>query len=214
MRFFEWSGIVEWVIIFASFSWLWGFLLEKMKIKKSSDDFHWNVWTNTKTLFVRNNIFKKRIPNLRFWIIYILVEISLLGTTLGRFSQLFFYFSSSANHGGQNFYSVPPPSPPPWKSFLRPCNMFIVLSFVHNLFQFGTMINRWLKLALQLLLRNKYVAFCVFRTLWLVFHTLLTNTCSKFKVQSRNTILIHWLWSKSTIKTPKRCHIVFSFNFV
>ena len=92
VRFFERSCIVEWVIIFASFSWLWGFLLEKMKIKKSPDDFHWNVWTNTKTLYVRNNIFKKRIPNLRFWIIYILVEISLLGTTLGRFSQLFFSF--------------------------------------------------------------------------------------------------------------------------
>ena len=33
-----------------------------------------------------------------------------------------------------------------------------------------------------------------------------------FKVKSRNTILIYWLWSKSTIKTAERCHVVFSFN--
>ena len=33
------------------------------------------------------------------------------------------------------------------------------------------------------------------------------------KVKSRNTILIHWLWSKSTIKTPERCHVKFIFNF-
>ena len=39
-----------------------------------------------------------------------------------------------------------------------------------------------------------------------------TDKCL-FKVKSRNTILIYWLWSKSTIKTPERCHVVFSFNF-
>ena len=38
-----------------------------------------------------NNIFKKRITNMRFWIIYILVQVSLLGTALGCFSQFLFF---------------------------------------------------------------------------------------------------------------------------
>ena len=38
----------------------------KYKIKKKSDDIHWNVWTNIKTLYAQNNIFKKRISNTRF----------------------------------------------------------------------------------------------------------------------------------------------------
>ena len=33
-----------------------------------------------------------------------------------------------------------------------------------------------------------------------------------FKVENRNTILLRWLWSKSTIKTPELCHAVFIFN--
>ena len=61
-------------------------------------------------------------------------------------------------------------------------NMFIAWSFVHNLFQFGPMINHWMKLALQLLLRNKYNTLYVSRTLWPAFYILLTNTCSKLKV--------------------------------
>ena len=62
-----------------------------------------------KTLYARNNIFKKRIPNMIFWIIYILVQISFLGTALGRFSLWFFFiFLSSADHGGRQFYSCIP----------------------------------------------------------------------------------------------------------
>ena len=102
------------------------------------------------------------------------------------------------------------PSPPPQKSFLRPFYMFIVWSFVHNLFQFGAMINRWMKYALQLLLPNKNVTFCVFRTMTCRSHP--TEKCL-IKVKSRNTILIYWLWSKSATKTPERYHVVFSFNF-
>ena len=34
-----------------------------------------------------------------------------------------------------------------------------------------------------------------------------------FKVENRNTILLRWLRSKSTIKTPELCHAVFIFNF-
>ena len=58
----------------------------------SADDVCWNVWTNIKKLYVRNNIFKKRIPHITFWIIYILAQISFLATALGRFSQCFFKF--------------------------------------------------------------------------------------------------------------------------
>ena len=61
-------------------------------IMMSADDVCWNVWTNIKKLYVRNNIFKKRIPNITFWIIYILAQISFLATALGRFSQCFFKF--------------------------------------------------------------------------------------------------------------------------
>ena len=60
--------------------------------------------------------------------------------------------------------------------------MFIVWSYGHNLFQFGAMINRWMKW--DFLLRNKYIVFCVFRTLWFVSYTLLPNTCSKLKIET------------------------------
>ena len=33
-----------------------------------------------------------------------------------------------------------------------------------------------------------------------------------FKVKSRNTTLIYWLLSKSTIRTPEWCHAVFTFT--
>ena len=32
MRFFEWNCIIKWVIFFASFCWLWDFLLENLKL--------------------------------------------------------------------------------------------------------------------------------------------------------------------------------------
>ena len=62
--------------IFCYFCWLWGFLLENLILKKISD-VHWNIRTNIKGLHTWKNIFKKRLPNTRFWIIYILVQISL-----------------------------------------------------------------------------------------------------------------------------------------
>ena len=36
----------------------------KSDIEKNSDDIYWNVWTNIKKLYARNNIFQKRIPNM------------------------------------------------------------------------------------------------------------------------------------------------------
>ena len=61
-------------------------------------------------------------------------------------------------------------------------HMFILWSYVHNLFQFGVMINRWMKW--DFLLRKKCIAFCAFRKLWPVSHTLLPNTCSKLKIET------------------------------
>ena len=71
LRFFGRNCIVKWVIFFASFCWLWDFLLENLKLKRNSEDVRWNIWANIKKLYARNNIFKKRIPNMTFWIIYI-----------------------------------------------------------------------------------------------------------------------------------------------
>ena len=68
---FERNCIAKCVIFFASFCRLWYFLLENLKLKENSDDVHWNVWTNIITLYPRNNIFKKIIPNMRLWISYI-----------------------------------------------------------------------------------------------------------------------------------------------
>ena len=67
MRFFERNCIVKCLIFFVSFCWFRDFLLENLKLKKSYDDFHQNVWSNIKALYARNNIFKKRIPNMIFW---------------------------------------------------------------------------------------------------------------------------------------------------
>ena len=90
--FFERNCIVKLVNFFASFCWLWDFLLENLKLKRNSDDVRGNVCTNIKKLYAQNNILKKRILNMTFWIIYILVQISILGTALGYFSQFFFNF--------------------------------------------------------------------------------------------------------------------------
>ena len=62
----------------------------KSEIKKT-DDVHWNMWTNIKKLYARNNILKKSSkyeilnhlyfgPNFVFW-----------GTALGRFSRGVFF---------------------------------------------------------------------------------------------------------------------------
>ena len=107
-----------------------------------SDLFHWFLLalrfsaTNSgmkKTLMISTgrcglklyvqNIFRKRITNMRFWIIYILVQVSFFcGTALGRFCQFFFVFFLnfllSVNHGGQHF--TKPPSPHHKKAFYGP----------------------------------------------------------------------------------------------
>ena len=57
-------------------------------------------------LYARCNIFKKKITNMTFGIIYILVQVSFLWDC---FRVFFFYFSSSVKHGSRHFFSVPPP---------------------------------------------------------------------------------------------------------
>ena len=87
--------------------------------------------------------------------------------------------------------------------------MFIVWSYVHNLFQFGAMINCWMKWVL--LLRNKYIVFCVFRTLWLVSHTLLPNTCSKLNIVKNYIDML--IVVKVNNKNTRICNAVFIFHF-
>ena len=67
------------------------------------------------------------------------------------------------------------------------------------------MINRWMKLALQLLLRYKYLAFCFFRKLWFVFLTLLTNACLKLKVETL-------YWYADCGQGQEWCHAAFTFS--
>ena len=76
------------------FDWLWDLLLENPKLKKTN-----MMSTETK---------KKRILNMRSWIIYIFVQTSFSGgTVLGRFSQCFCSnFFTSPNHGGRYFKSA------------------------------------------------------------------------------------------------------------
>ena len=70
-----------------------------------SDDVLCQVQTTIKRLYARNNVFKKRITNMGFSIIYILVQNSFLGDF---FQDFLFNFPLSANHGGQHLYSAPP----------------------------------------------------------------------------------------------------------
>ena len=52
----KWSSSLDFVGIETFCQKIW-------KLKNSSDDVHWNVWTNIKTLHARNNISKKNKKN-------------------------------------------------------------------------------------------------------------------------------------------------------
>ena len=73
VRFSQRNCIVKWVIFFASCCWFWNFLLEKNMMSTGTCG---RIW---KKLYDQNNTFKTRIPNMRFWIIYILVQILFWG---------------------------------------------------------------------------------------------------------------------------------------
>ena len=107
VRFFERNCIIKWVTFFASFCWLWDFLLEDLTKKKNVD---WNVWTDTKNLYARSNIFKKRIPNVRFWIIYFCPNFVFWGDCYETFfSQCFFLFFLVGQPWWLAFVFSPPP---------------------------------------------------------------------------------------------------------
>ena len=78
-----------------------------------------------------------------------------------------------------------------------------ILPNVHNLCQFGAMLATFNT--------TQIYRFYFFQNVM----TCLSDTADKylFKVKSRNTVLICWLRSKSTIKRIERCHAVFTFNF-
>ena len=100
VRFFKWNCIVKWLIFFARFCWLWDFLLETLKMPAGTFE------QIIKKLCVQNNIFEKRIPNIKchIWnyffeniildtqLFYTLDQISFLETALGHFSQCVFIF--------------------------------------------------------------------------------------------------------------------------
>ena len=113
VMFFERNCIVKWAIFFASFCWLWDFLLQNLKSKRNYKDFHWYIWTNATKYNIfkkRNNIFNERIPSMTHWIIHILVQISFLGTALGCFSQCFFFkFFVVGQPWWPKFLLSPPP---------------------------------------------------------------------------------------------------------
>ena len=64
---------------------------------------------------------------------------------------------------------------------------------------------------MRLFIKKKTYSFLCFQNIV----TCLSHPTAKylFKVKNSNTILIWWLWSKSTIKTPELFHDVFIFNF-
>ena len=64
---------------------------------------------------------------------------------------------------------------------------------------------------MRLFIKKKINSFLCFQNI----ATYLSHPTAKdlFKVKTRNTILICWLWSKSTIKTLELCRAVFIFNF-
>ena len=94
VRFFERNYIVKWVIFFASFCWLWDFLLENQKIKKSSGNAHWSVWTIIKKSCIPENktIFPPK-KNSKYEILnhlYFRPNFVFKGTVLGHFVKFFF----------------------------------------------------------------------------------------------------------------------------
>ena len=85
VRFFEGNCIIKWEIFFHWFLLALRFSATNYGIIKT---LMMSTGTCGIKLYARNTIFKKRITNMRFWIIYILVQVS---PALGRFSQCFFF---------------------------------------------------------------------------------------------------------------------------
>ena len=66
----------------------------------------------TLVLSARQSEIKNWIPNMRFWMIYFLAQISFYWTVLNILANvIFFFFLLWANHAGKNFYSDAPVNP-------------------------------------------------------------------------------------------------------
>ena len=113
VRLFERKCIVKWVIFFASLCWLWDFQLENLKLKKNSDDFHSNMWTNIQSCMAVVIFSKKKFQIWNFESFIFWHKFPFLGDYFRAFlaSVFFFNFLPSANHDGRSFYSAPPHPP-------------------------------------------------------------------------------------------------------
>ena len=105
MTLFKQNCIVKWVIFLTSSCWLWDFLLEHLKLKKNSDHVHW---------YARNDISKKESQIWVFESFIFWSKVHFLRTSLGFFSQFFFFvifcrWSTMV----ANIFTQPSPSPPP-----------------------------------------------------------------------------------------------------
>ena len=83
---------VFWAKLYCKMSDLFRWFLLALRFSATNSGIKKTLMMSTGTcalrLYARKNIFKKRITNMRFWIIYILVQVS---PALGRFSQCFFF---------------------------------------------------------------------------------------------------------------------------
>ena len=131
-------------------------------------------------MHVQNNIFKKRVPNMRFWINYILVRISFLGTALERFSQCFFFIFCRRSTMVVDIITQPPtPTMKKLSASLWYVHSMVICSKFISIQCNDKQLN---EIDLATFIAKQICHFLSFRTLWLIFYTLLTNTCSKLKV--------------------------------
>ena len=86
---------VFWSKLYCKMSDIFRYFLLALRLSTwKSENLKKSLMTSTGTCgrikkYTRNNIFKKRIPNMRFWIIYILVRVSFLGTVLRNVFSIF-----------------------------------------------------------------------------------------------------------------------------
>ena len=116
--FFEQNCIVKWVIFVASFCWFWDSKSELIyKFVSISINFRFSGRVSKPT------------PNKRFWIIYVLAQISFFETVLEPFSQCKFKIFHCQPTMMTNIFTHPPSSFIKKVPMTRPC-MFIF----HNYF--------------------------------------------------------------------------------
>ena len=123
------------MIFFSIFCWLWNFLLQNLKLKKNWRCILQHVDEYKKVVCPKKN-YQETISNMKFWIIYISVQMSFFcfvffvlfcffwsgEASLGRFfNSCVFFFQCFVV--GKPWWSTFLLRPLPWKSFLRPCKV-------------------------------------------------------------------------------------------